>query len=109
MRLTNYYDHHRDNRYKVFEFHEKAHAEEFQRLIEDENIPFEDHHEVDEEQEKFLFGINNSYTVKAEKCNFLVHAKFRRRMIPNRLFAWIMLIITTAFVILALVGYMVSK
>lgn len=109
MNLTNYYDHKQDNRYKVFEFHLDEHADEFRRLIEEDGIPFEEHHEEEEGKEKFLFGIHNSYTERSEKCNFLVHGKFRRRMIPNRLFAWIMLIITGAFVILAVVGYMLSK
>jgi len=109
MNLTNYYDHKQDNRYKVFEFRESAHASEFKRLIEEDQIPYEEHLEEYEGQKKFLFGIHNSYATRSEKCNFLVHAKYRKRMIPSRLFAWIMLIITGAFVILAVAGYMASR
>ena len=42
MRLTNYYEHAGDNRFMVYEFYLDSHADEFQGMLEEKNIVFED-------------------------------------------------------------------
>ncbi len=109
MRIVNFYEHPGDNRYTVFQYGLKEHADHFQMLLEERNIPFERY--LDEEQDPpvVLFGIENVHRGNAENCNYLCHAKYRRRMIPNRFLGVLMVIVTGLFVLLAIIGYLKTR
>ena len=106
MKLKNYYDHPGDNRYVVFEFKYQLYAKEFKEYLEQDEIPFEEFYEEYEGQESWKFGIHNAYQTRAEKGNFLVHGRHRKPMLPEKWMRWVLLMVTAAFVVLALIGYL---
>lgn len=109
MRIVNFYEHPGDNRYTIFQYGLEEHADHFQMLLEERKIPFERY--LDEEQDPAvtLFGIENVHRGNAENCNYLCHAKYRRRMIPNRFLGILMVIVTGLFVLLAIIGYLKTR
>lgn len=109
MRIVNFYEHPGDNRYTIFQYGLEEHADHFQMLLEERKIPFERY--LDEEQDPAvtLFGIENVHRGNAENCNYLCHAKYRRRMIPNRFLGVLMVIVTGLFVLLAIIGYLKTR
>jgi len=108
LNLTNYYDHPGDNRYTVYRFFIEEHADYFQSLLEEQQIVFERHIEVDEGQDKILFGVNKRFGKQALNCNFMTHAKYRNPFIPNKVLKYGLVIFTLAIIILGILGYINS-
>lgn len=108
MKLVNYYDHEADNRYVVFEFVSAEHADYFEQLLSDGNVDFERFLDDESNPPQTLFGVKKSYKDQALKMNFLVHAKYRRPFIKSTFLKWTLLIVTGAFLALAIIGYIKS-
>lgn len=104
VRFTNYFEHPSDNRYLIFAYKEKLHADFFEKLLDEEKIEYERYFE--EEDQEFLFGIAKRYQDKAINCNFLTHAKYRNPMIRSSFLKYALLIITFGIISIALIGYL---
>lgn len=104
MRWTNYFIHPGDNRYYVFTFRETSHADEYEAMLNEANIPFERHVEDDQ----FLFGVARTHFSEALRCNHLVHAKHRTKFIPVAGLRYAMLIVTAGVLLLAIAGAVAS-
>lgn len=100
MRWTNYFIHPGDNRYYVFTFREKEHADAFQSQLDAAAIEYEPH----EEDGQRLFGIHRNHFTQALRCNHLVHARYRTKFIPVRGLRYALLIGTGAVLMLAIIG-----
>ncbi|MDG1767517.1 MAG: hypothetical protein P8H98_12045 [Flavobacteriales bacterium] len=109
MRIVNFYEHPADNRYTVFQYGLEEHADHFQSLLEERKIPFERYLDEEVDPPVTLFGVANSHRGDAENCNYLCHARYRRRMIPNRFLGVLLVLVTGLFVLLAIVGYIKSR
>ena len=107
VRITNYFIHPADNRYYVFVFREKIHADYFENLLHERNIEYERHY--DDENDEILFGVHKQYKKETLNCNFLAHAKFRRPFIRSPWVKYILLIVTFAMTALAIAGYFLSR
>lgn len=92
----------------VYEYYLEDHADEFQGMLEEKGIVFERFREEDEDA-PFLFGIEKSYLKDATWCNNMMHAKYRKPMIPNGFLRWSLLLITALAISLALIGYLKAK
>ena len=101
MRWVNHAPHPADNRYEVFRFRERAHADAFQARCEAASIPFEKH----EEDGEVMFGISRAHFREALRANHLVHAEFRTPFIPHRGWRVGVLVFTGAVLLLALMGW----
>jgi len=103
INLTNYSDHPVRVGYTVFKFYEKERAVYFKTLLEKDNIWFESSEE-NEEQYIHFFGIRKADHKKALHKNYLVSAKYRKRIIANRYLGWAIIIISMLLITLAIVG-----
>lgn len=111
MRLTNWYTHPVDNRYHVFEFRDAQLAEEFEGDLIREGIEFEKAPiEAAQHGEGVVlqFGVHRTAFKEALRVNHLLHGRHRRPFIAHVGLRWLMLLVTAAMVVLALVGWMRS-
>ena len=109
MRLTNYFEHTANTSYMVYVFYKKTHADHFQKLLEDRHVEFERYLDTDSEQQKILFGVSKRWQKEANNSNFLTHAEFRKPMIKSRLLGVLLIVVTLAFIAVAIIGYFKSQ
>ena len=101
--ITNYFDHPTRPGYTIFKFYDKNRAIFFEELLKKENIWFEA--SVDEaEKTIYLFGVKKADYKKTMNANFLVTANYRSKIIPNIYLRWLVIVISIAILLLAIVG-----
>ena len=109
IRFTNNYEHRSDSRYMVYEFFHAEHADHFEKMLVDRQVEFERHFDEGESPPVTLFGIEKRFMDKADKCNYLTHAKFRKPLIRNSALRWLLLIVVGAMIAIAFIGYFKSQ
>ena len=92
---------------RVFFFTQKEHADYFKELLTEKKIAYE--FEIDKESGNLYFGIENRYFSVVKKLNFLVFARYRKPFIESRIFKYTLISVTAFIIILALIGYLISK
>lgn len=108
INLTNYNDHPTRKTYTVFHFFNQERANYFEELLQQEDIWFESEIETRPNKTIYFFGVKNGDLKKVERLNYLVSAKYRNRIIPNRPSRWFLYLLTLLLFILALLGYINS-
>ena len=103
--ITNYSDHPTRIGYTIFKFHNVQRAEYFEQLLKKDNVWFES---SNIEDRTIVFGVRKGDFKKAMTANYLVSAKFRKKIIPNTYFRWGILIFAGIIVLLAIVGAIVK-
>lgn len=109
MRFTNYYEHDGDTRYMVYEFYVEERADYFEVLLKDRQVEYERFLDEDSTPHKTLFGIHKRYLKASNNCNFLTHAHYRSRSIPNRPLQWVLLLFMGFIVALAIIGWLKTR
>lgn len=109
LNLTNYFDHPGDNRYTVYRFILDEHADYFEALLVQHGITYERFLDTEAENRVILFGVNKRFQKEALRMNFLTHGHFRKPFIGNAWVKWLMLLITTAAIVLAVAGFILSN
>ena len=109
VRITNYFEHPENSRYMVYSFFLEEHADYFQSLLEDRQVPFERHLETEGKRDQILFGVEKRFLKESNRCNFLTHAHFRSPLIKSKWLGLIMIVITFSVVLLALIGYLKTR
>lgn len=104
--ITNYFDHPTRIGYTVFKFYEKQRAEYFEELLKKDNIWFE--YSIEEDNTVYLFGIKKGDFKKTMNANYLVSAKYRKKIIPNIYFRWGVIIIVISIITLAIIGALIK-
>ncbi len=104
--ITNYSDHPTRIGYTIFKFYEKQRAEYFEELLKKDNIWFES--SVEKEKLIYFFGIRKGDLKKTMNANYLVSAKFRKKIIPNIYFRWGIITLAITIIILAIIGAIVK-
>lgn len=107
--LVNYRKHPTDNRYKVFSFYKQEEADYFQELLEKDRIWFERDAEQVKKETLHLFGVEEKDVKKAQKANYMVSARFRKKIISNTFLRYTLLIIVFGAIALGLIGYVKNK
>lgn len=102
LNILNYSEHPTRIGYTVFRFHNKERSDYFNELLTTENISFE--FSFDEEHELYLFGVKKGDFKKASNANYLVSAKYRNKIFPNKYFRWSIISFGILMVILAIIG-----
>jgi hypothetical protein len=105
--LVNYKKHPSDKNYYIFNFYSQEESDLFEELLTKENCWFEKDVSVLEKKEEtiYLFGIEDNDFRKAEQANFMVYAKYRKHLIPNKIARWSFILLFLAIVTMAIVGY----
>jgi len=108
LRITNHQDHPTNHAYKVFFFHNKNAANEFEKLLKQNNIPFE--HDVEEARGKqmFLFGVLKTNLDQVSKLNYLALGKHRKPLVSHPILKWVILIFGLLVILFAFIGYLKS-
>ena len=107
--LTKFRDHPEDLDYKVFFFYNLEQANYFESQLQQEKINYESFLEKESEKELMLFGIHKRDFRRAQLINDLSFAAFKKPFIANKLIRNSILVITLAFVLFALIGFILSK
>ncbi len=102
LNILNYSDHPTRIGYVVFRFHKKERSDHFNELLNAKNIPFE--FSFEKEHELYLFGVKKGDFKKASQANYLVSAKYRNKIIPNKYFRWGIILFGILMVLLAIIG-----
>ena len=103
LNLTNYSDHPTRIGYTVYRFFEKERAGYFEELLTKENVYFET--SVEElDNTIYLFGVRKGDAKQVMNANYLVSARFRKKIIPNSYFRWGVLLFFIAVLTLAVIG-----
>jgi hypothetical protein len=107
LNITNYNPHPENPNYTVFHFYRVDLSGEFEKLLNENNIPFE---KAVEQRDRtiYLYGIKNAYYKEAVRLNFLTYGKFRDPFIPNRFLGFTLIIIVFIMIVIALIGFMKS-
>lgn len=108
MRFTNYFDHPADNRYTVYQYHLTEHADYFEELLRDRDVPFERFLDTESGDPKILFGIKKTFYSEAMYCNNMCHAKYRKPFIPVKWLRYALLIFVFGMIGLAIWGFIRS-
>ena len=106
LNITNYFDHPTRIGFTVFRFHEKQRADFFEELLKKNDIWYEVSYE--EEKSLHLFGVRKGDFKKAMNANYLVSAKFRKKIIPNIYLRWGIIIFAILIITLAIVGAIIK-
>lgn len=105
--FTNYRNHPSNKSYTVFFFKTLEQGDYFETLLHTNNVWFERYNEDElENKRKVLFAVKNSDVDAVLKLNNLAIGKYRKAFIPNKLFAWFMIVVSTLVIALAVLGYL---
>lgn len=107
--ITNYFEHPNRPGHYVFRFYDKDRADYFETLLQEKSIWYEKSiDETEGENALYLFGVKNNGYKAAEKANYLVSAKFRKKTVPNYVVRLIIYLISATLITLAIVGALKS-
>lgn len=106
FQFGNFQEHPTNHNIQVYFFQEKAHAEHFEKLLNEQHISFET--QFDPEEGKHYYGIHKRDDKTARKLNYLVSAKFRKPFISNTPAKYLLLVISLGAIALGIIGYIKS-
>ncbi len=109
MKFTNYYEHAGDTRFMVYEFYVVERADYFENLLKDRQVEYERFFDEESSPPKTLFGVNKRNLKASNNCNFLTHAHYRSRSIPNKTMQWVLLLFMGFIVALAIIGWLKTR
>ncbi len=102
LNITNYSDHPTRPGFTVFKFHKIERALYFEELLKKDDIWYES--STEENNTTHLYGVRKGDFKKAMNANYLVSAKFRKKIIPNVYFRWSVIILAAVVIALAIIG-----
>jgi|GEM_PF-1948661 len=104
IKYANFEPHHKQRNYTVFYFYAKDHADYFEALLLENEIPFERGSGQDMVR-RHLIGVHRSHQEKAENLNDQVGNYYRKPFLGTNRFRNFVLIFTFIVLTLALMGY----
>lgn len=107
IKYRNFESHEIQRAFIVFYFYAKDHADYFESLLIEHEIPYERGAGKDLVR-RHLFGIHRKYQIKAEELNDDTGNFFRKPFLADKGFRYFILILTIVFVALAIIGFIVS-
>lgn len=107
VHYTNYEGHHKQRQFVVFYFYAKDHADYFEALLIEAEIPYE-RGEAKDLLRRHLFGIHKSYQERAEALNDQTGNMFRKPFLADDGMRYFVLLLTLAVLLLAVTGFFIS-
>jgi hypothetical protein len=107
LNILNYKDHPTRVGYTVYRFFEKERADYFEELLKKNDVLFESSIE-ENGNTLYLFGVKKGDSKKAMNANYLVSAKYRKKIIPNTYFRWGIILFALAMITLAIIGAIIK-
>ncbi|NQX97600.1 MAG: hypothetical protein HRT73_06930 [Flavobacteriales bacterium] len=103
LNILNYSDHPTRAGFTIYRFHERERANYFESLLKKDNIYFESALE-ENGNTLYLFGVRKGDHKKTMNANYLVSAKYRKKIIPNIYFRWGIILFAIFMVTIAVIG-----
>ncbi|MGB6034735.1 MAG: hypothetical protein WBG42_00605 [Cryomorphaceae bacterium] len=107
IKYANFEPHHKQRNYTVFYFYAKDHADYFEALLLENEIPFE-RGSCQDMVRRHLIGVHRSYQEKAEYLNDEVGNYYRKPFLGTNSLRNFVLIFTLVALVFALVGYILQ-
>lgn len=107
--FVNYVDHPTNKSYRLFNFNSQREADLFEEMLTKQKIWFEKDVEDHEGEPLYLFAVNERDFSKAQNANFMVSAKTRSFLIPNRILRYTLLLFIFGIITLAIIGYLKAR
>ena len=107
VKYGNYEPHEKQRSYMVFYFYAKDHADYFEALLIENEIPFERGQGRDLIR-RHLFGVHRRHLELAQSLNDEVGNYYRKPFLGEKRFRNFVLIFTLSAIILAVLGYFLS-
>jgi hypothetical protein len=107
IKYANFETHHKQRNFIVFYFYAKDHADYFEALLLENQIPFERGSGQDMVR-RHLIGVHRSYQEKAENLNDEVGNYYRKPFLGTNSLRNFVLIFTLVVLTFALIGYFVQ-
>jgi hypothetical protein len=104
----NYEIHHKQRQFMVFYFYAKDHADYFEALLIEAEIPYERGSGKDMLR-RHLFGVHQSHLNQANALNNQTGHFFRKPFLGDNLTRYVVLIATLAVLCIALIGWWKSQ
>ena len=101
--ITNYSDHPTRIGHTIFKFRNKHRAEYFESLLKKDGI-WHEYSPGKIEDATHLFGVKKGDFKKAMNANYLVSAKYRNKIFPNKYFRIALFTFAGIIIILAIIG-----
>lgn len=108
VHYANYEGHHKQRQFVVFYFYAKDHADYFEALLIEAEIPYE-RGEAKDLLRRHLFGIHKSYQDRAEVLNDQTGNMFRKPFLADAGMRYFIIVLTLAFLLLAVTGFFISN
>lgn len=105
---ANFEPHHKQRNFTVFYFYAKDHADYFEALLLENEIPFERGAGQDMVR-RHLIGVHRSYQERAEKLNNEVGNYYRKPFLGTNAMRNFVLVFTLVVIAFALIGYFLSR
>jgi hypothetical protein len=103
--LVNYRTHPTEKSYRVFNFNAPEHAEIFERELNREKVDFEKTDDIIKDEKVYLYAIHERDFEKAARANYTVSAETRKKIIPNVILRYALLLFFFGIIAFALIGY----
>jgi hypothetical protein len=108
IHYRNFESHQKQRNYTVFYFYAKDHADYFESLLLENEIPFERGQGQDMVR-RHLIGVHRTYQERAEELNNEVGNYYRKPFLGTNRLRNFVLLFTLVVIIVALVGYFASS
>lgn len=105
IKYANFESHHRQRNYTVFYFYAKDHADYFEALLLENEIPFERGSGQDMVR-RHLIGVHRTYQDRAEMLNDEVGNYYRKPFLGTNRMRNFVLIFTLVAIVFAVIGYL---
>jgi hypothetical protein len=109
MGLVNYRQHPTNVNYIVYRFKDIERADTFEENLRKEGLWFERSNPVEDEKQIYMFAVEKKHFQKSQRVNFSTEAKHKKFLIPNNALRYFFVLIMLSILMLASLGYCVSR
>lgn len=107
--FTNYRIHPSQKKFHVFHFARADQAGFFENLLIEHKVEYERHNDNKDNGLVYYFAIHKKFFKEVEKLNNMAIGQYRSKFIANSSMRWIIIVIGTLALTLAIIGYLKSR
>jgi hypothetical protein len=103
--FVNYTQHPSNPNYVVYRFTDHKRADSFRKLLQEDDIQFEEDQEQKKQLTYTLFAVHQKHYKKSMKMNFKVEQKHKKPIIPYRILRWSVVVFGLSIILLSILSY----
>jgi hypothetical protein len=109
LQLVNFNDHPQSPHHTIFSFKNPQQADFFEENLKNNNLFFERHNDIEDNEEVFYFAVKRIDFEKVKQINFLCLGKYRKPFISDPALRWFVLSIFFILMGLLISGMVVTS